>query len=193
MKKTDKKTDIKEETKEETKQEPSLEEDNKKLKEEVEKYKNEYYRAYADMQNLRKIVEKDHKEAIKYRAEGFVEDLLPILDGFHMALSANVKSDEMKAFLTGFEFIYRNLVTVLENNGVTELSPKVGDNFDPVTMQALETREDENYPENKVLEIKVKGYKLHDHLVRPSIVVVSGKKEEPETKEETEEHPTVDA
>lgn len=188
MKKTDKKTDIKEETK----QEPSLEEENAKLKEEVEKYKNEYYRAYADMQNLRKIVEKDHKEAIKYRAEGFVNDLLPILDGFHMALSANVKTDEMKAFLTGFEFIYRNLVTVLENNGVTELSPKIGDNFDPVTMQALETREDENYPENKVLEIKVKGYKLHDHLVRPSIVVVSGKKAEPETEEETE-HPEMDA
>ena len=167
--------------KQEEKVEETLEESEiTKLKKEVEHYKNEYYRAYADMQNLRKIVEKDHKEAIKYRAEGFVEDLLPILDGFHMALGAKVTTDEMKAFLTGFEFIYRNLVTVLENNGVSELSPKVGDMFDPVTMQALETKEDPDFKENQIIEVKVKGYKLHDHLVRPSIVVVCGKEKKEE-------------
>lgn len=157
-----------------------------KLKKEVDRYKNDYYRAYADMQNLRKFVEKDHREAIKYRAEGFVEELLPILDGFHMALNAKVTTDEMKAFLTGFEFIYRNLVTVLENNGVSELSPKVGDMFDPVTMQALETKEDPNYKENQIIEVKVKGYKLHDHLVRPSIVVVCGKVEQKEENKDPE-------
>jgi len=57
-----------------------------KLTADVEHWKNEYYRAYADMQNLRKIIEADHRQAIKYRAEGFVGELLPILDGFHLAL-----------------------------------------------------------------------------------------------------------
>ena len=88
-----------------------------KLNADLEHWKNEYYRAYADMQNLRKQVEKEHREAIRYRAVGFIENLLPILDGFHMALQAEVKSEEMKNFLIGFEFIYRNLLSVLENEG----------------------------------------------------------------------------
>ena len=163
-----------------------------KLTADVEHWKNEYYRAYADMQNLRKQIEKDHHEAIRYRAAGFIENLLPILDGFHMALQNEAKSEEMKNFLVGFQFIYRNLVTVLENEGVTEISPKVGDEFDPNTMQAIETVFNENAEPNKVLKVNVKGYKLHERLIRPSIVVVStNKKDEP--KQEENNSPEMDA
>ena len=163
-----------------------------KLNADLEHWKNEYYRAYADMQNLRKQVEKDHREAIRYRAAGFIENLLPILDGFHMALQAEATSVEMKNFLVGFEFIYRNLVTVLENEGVSEIAPKVGDGFDPNTMQAIETVYEEGCEPNKVLKVNVKGYKLHDRLIRPSIVVVStNKKDEP--KQEEENSPKMDA
>ena len=150
-----------------------------KLKADCEHWKNEYYRAYADMKNLRDSIEKDHREIIKYRAAGFVENLLPILDGFHMALSCETTSQEMKNFIIGFEFIYRNMVSVLENEGVSEVSPKVGDVFDPNTMSALETKFDEGKP-NRVLVVKANGYKLHDRLIRPAIVVVStDKKDEP--------------
>lgn len=152
-----------------------------KLSADLEHWKNEYYRAYADMQNLRKQVEKDHREAIRYRASGFVENLLPILDGFHMALQGEAKNEEMKNFLVGFEFIYRNLVSVLENEGVKEISPKIGDEFNPETMQAIEAVEGEGEP-NKVLKVNVKGYMLHERLIRPSIVVVStNKKEQPKS------------
>jgi len=150
-----------------------------KLKADCEHWKNEYYRAYADMKNLRDSIEKDHREIIKYRAAGFVENLLPILDGFHMALSCETISQEMKNFLIGFEFIYRNMVSVLENEGVSEVSPKAGDVFDPNSMSALETKFDEGKP-NRVLVVKANGYKLHDRLIRPAIVVVStDKKDEP--------------
>lgn len=157
-----------------------------KLNADLEHWKNEYYRAYADMQNLRKQVEKDHREAIRYRASGFVENLLPILDGFHMALQGEAKSEEMKNFLVGFEFIYRNLVSVLENEGVKEFCPKIGDEFDPNTMQAIETVETEDKP-NKVLKVNVKGYMLHERLIRPSIVVVSKNKEQEIKKPNKEE------
>ena len=180
----------KDEIKEEVVDEKKENEELLKAKTDCEHWKNEYYRAYADMQNLRKIVEKDHKEAIKYRAEGFVSDLLPILDGFHMALQHEASSKEMQNFLVGFEYIYHNLVTVLENNGVIELSPKVGDTFDPVTMQALEKRNDPDAKENTILEVKAKGYKLHEHLIRPSIVIVAGKEEEETNQEDV---PDVDA
>lgn len=145
-----------------------------KAKADAEHWKNEYYRAYADMQNLRKLVEKDHKEAMKYRTEGFIGDLIPILDSFHFALKVEPSSEEMKNFLIGFQFIYRNLVSVLENEGVSEIEPVVGKKYDPTIMQALETKESDG-EENIILEVKTKGYKLHDHLVRPAIVVVSKK------------------
>lgn len=165
-----------------------------KLTSDLEHWKNEYYRAYADMQNLRKQVEKDHHEAIRYRASGFIENLLPILDGFHMALQVEATSEEMKNFLVGFQFIYRNLVSVLENEGVKEIAPKVGDEFDPKTMQALETVYDEDAEPNKVTKVNVKGYMLHDRLIRPSIVVVTtNKKDEPKKEENSEESPEVDA
>jgi len=163
-----------------------------KLNADLEHWKNEYYRAYADMQNLRKQVEKEHREAIRYRSAGFIENLLPILDGFHMALQAEASSQEMKNFLVGFQFIYRNLVSVLENEGVTEISPKVGDDFDPETMQAIETQFDEKAEPNKVVKVNVKGYKLHERLIRPSIVVVSTNKKDEDKKEENNS-PKLDA
>lgn len=129
------------------------------------------------MQNLRKSIEKDHHEAIRYRAEGFISNLLPILDGFHMALQHEASSEEMKNFLTGFEYIYRNLVNVLEQEGVTEFAPKLGDEFDANYMQALETQFDEGKP-NKVLKVLTNGYKLHEHLVRPAMVIVSTNKKD---------------
>lgn len=143
------------------------------------------------MQNLRKKIEADHKEALKYRASGFVDNLLPILDGFHLALNAETSSQEMKNFLVGFEYIYRNMVSVLENEGVKEFNPQVGDEFDPNYMQAVETKVDEANP-NKVLKVVAKGYKLHDHLIRPAMVVVSIKEKIDEKKEENNA-PKVDA
>ncbi len=138
------------------------------------------------MQNLRKHIEADHKEAMRYRIEGFVGELLPILDAFHLALANDAKNEEMKNFLTGFTFIYKNLVSVLENEGVKEIEPKINDEFNPSTMQAIETKVDEQNP-NKVIKVVTKGYKLHERLVRPAMVVVSIK-EKVDDKNQTKEN-----
>lgn len=157
-----------------------------RLKSELRKWQNEYYKSYADIQNLRREIERDHKEALKYRAEGFVGELLPVLDGFYMALREDeAKTPEMKSYLTGFGYLYKNLVKVLRNEGVEEIEPAVGAEFDPARMEALETKVSEG-PENVVLEVLTKGYKLHDHLIRPAMVVVSRK--EGSGKETSEAH-----
>ena len=163
-----------------------------KLKEEIEKleadvnhWKNEYYRAYADTQNLRKSLEKDHQEAMKYRSEGFLDELLPILDSFYVVLKNEPEDPALKNYLIGFQFIYRNLVSVLENEGVKEISPNVGDKFDANTMNAVETEEKDG-EEGLITKVMTKGYKLHDRLVRPANVVVS-KHPEPQKEEIKEE------
>ena len=154
-----------------------LEEEKEKAKADAEHWKNEYFRAYADTQNLRKQLEKDHMSAMKYRAEGFIDELLPVLDSFYAVLKNEPTDPNLKNYLIGFQYIYRNLVSALESEGVTEIAPKVGDKFSPETMQAVDTKESEG-EENIVLDVQFKGYKLHDRLIRPANVTVSVKHKE---------------
>ncbi len=157
-----------------------------KLQADMEHWKNEYYKAYADMANLRKDIQKDHQEVIKYRVEGFVDELLPILDAFDIALSANVTSEEMKNYLQGFKYVYSQLINVLQNEGIQVIDPKIDEKFNVATMHAVETVEDDG-EENLVKKVNTKGYKLYDHLIRAAMVVTSKHKEvvnEEATKEE---------
>ena len=163
-----------------------LKEDVSRLEKEVEYWKNEYYRAYADTQNLRKSLEKDHQNAMKYRAEGFIDNLLPILDSFHVVLSKEPEDPNLRNYLVGFQFIYRNLVSVLENEGVNEIAPKVGDKFNASTMNAVEVEESDG-EEGLITKVITNGYKLHEHLIRPAMVIVSIKEKIDERKEETQE------
>jgi len=143
-----------------------------KLKFDVEHWKNEYYRAYADMANLRKTMEKDQSEANKYRIEGFVQNLLGVLDAFDMAFKNDATTEELKNYLTGFQYVHRQLIQVLTDEGILEISPKAGDKFDVYSMHAIEVVEDPG-EENVVKSVTLKGYKLYEHLIRPAMVVVT--------------------
>ena len=158
--------------KEDKKEERNVEEELLKAKSDAEHWKNEYYKAYADMANLRKQIEKDHRESLKYRIEGFAENLLSILDAFDMALKNKPTTTEMKNYLIGFEYVHNSLLSVLENEGIQILEPKIGDKFDENTMHAVETKESDG-EENLITEVRMKGYKLHDHLIRAAMVTVS--------------------
>lgn len=154
------------------------------LKAEKEHWKNEYFRAYADTQNLRKTLQKDHQEALKYRAEGFIDSLLPVLDSFFLALETKPSTPEVANYLVGFQYIYKNLVSSLENEGVKEIDPKVGDKFDSSTMNALESIEDEG-EENIVKKVFSRGYMLHNRIIRPASVLVSVHHKKEENNEES--------
>ena len=190
----EKKTDIPVEDPKEKKNKKieKLKEEVSRLEKEVEYWKNEYYRAFADTQNLRKSLEKDHQNAMKYRAEGFIDNLLPILDSFHVVLSKEPEDPNLRNYLVGFQFIYRNLVSVLENEGVNEIAPKVGDKFDASSMNAVEVEESDG-EEGLITKVITNGYKLHDRLVRPANVVVSKHPHEEEPKEEDNNEIKLDA
>ena len=175
------KEEIKEEEKQETKEtmkasyKKKLEkkdEEIEKAKADMEHWKNEYYKAYADMANLRKDIEKDHQEIKKYRIEGFVDNLVRILDAFDMALKNEKKNEETKNYLTGFKYVYSQLIDLIKSEGVEVIEPKIGDKFDETTMHAVETVEDDG-EENIVKVVSCKGYKLYNHLIRASMVVTT--------------------
>lgn len=161
-----------------------LEEELAKVKSEAEEWKNKYYMAYADTQNTKKLYEKEHMDLVKYRAAGFVENLMPALDSFHCALQIKVDDPKMQNFLTGFEYIYKNLLGALESEGVTKLEPKVNDKFDASFMHAIDSEESEQEP-NTIVKVLSVGYKLKDRIIRPAMVIVARKKVEQPQEEET--------
>ncbi len=159
------------------------EEETKKAKDDAEHWKNEYYKLYADMDNLRKDIKKDHNEAMKYRIEGFVSDLLQVLDSFEIALKNEPSNPETKNYLIGFNYVYTTLINILQNEGIEIISPSIDQKFDESVMQAVDHEEFDG-EENLVKKVNLKGYKLHSHLIRPAMVVVSKKKSEEVKKEE---------
>jgi molecular chaperone GrpE len=150
----------------------------------IEEWKNKYALAFADLDNQRKAQEKSFHEALKYRAEGFIEKLMPALDAFHLALGNKPKEEILKNYLLGFEYIYNQIKSAIESEGVTEVPIKVGDTFDAQTMHAVDTKDDEG-PENKVLAVFSKAYRLKDRLIRHAMVIVSKKKVDEQSVKET--------
>lgn len=138
---------------------------------ELAAWKDKAYRTAADCDNLRKSYEKDHENLLKYRAMGFVEKLLPALDSFHLSLMVKPDNPALANYVKGFEMIYRQILTSLEQEGVKQISPEKGAEFDPDIMQAIDVKEGEE--DNKVLQVYSNGYTLKDRLVRPAMVVVS--------------------
>lgn len=164
-----------------------FEEQIENLKKEVEMWKDKSYRLVADTDNLRKSYEKDHENLLKYRAMGFVERLLPVLDSFHISLMVKPNDPALSNYVKGFEMIYRQMKQALEQEGVSEISPKVGDDFDPDNMQAIDVKDGDE--DNKIIQIYQNGYILKDRLVRPAMVVVLRKptNNKDDDKKDTEE------
>ncbi len=158
-----------------------------KLTKEVATWKDKAYRTAADCDNLRKSYEKDHENLLKYRAMGFIEKLLPALDSFHLSLMVKPENPALANYVKGFEMIYRQILTSLEQEGVSQISPEVGVEFNADTMQAIDVKAGEE--DNKVLQVYSNGYMLKDRLIRPAMVAVSKK---PVQKDEIEENPTED-
>ena len=165
-----------------------------KLQEELQKavadkdhWKNEYYKAYADTQNLRKALEEESRNAIRYRAEGFLDSLLPALDSFHMALEMPAPTKEAQNYQIGFTYIYNQIVASLAAEGVSEITPKAGDAYDVNTVHAVDHVETTEVKEGCVARVTAKGYRLHDRLVRAAMVYIAKapvpKTEEPKSEE----------
>ncbi|MBE6142832.1 MAG: nucleotide exchange factor GrpE [Erysipelotrichaceae bacterium] len=173
---------VKEELEVENTKIQELEEQIAKLSEEVASWKNKYYEAYADMDNLRKKMEKDHQVMFKYRGQGFLEALLPVFDNFYYCFKFKPEDPTLLAYCKGFEMIYNQMVQALEAEGVKEIVPELNKKFDPSLMQAVDVEDGE--VDDLVVKVMNKGYMLKDRLIRPAMVVVS---KIPQKEEKSEE------
>ena len=139
---------------------------------EVNRLKNDYARAYADTENMKKRLEKDFEQRSKYRIQDFAREILPVLDNCERALAVKPKDTEDENYRKAFEMVHRQLRAALEKEGVSEIEAE-GQPFDPNWHQAMMSEKAEGVEPGMVLQVLQKGYKLKDRLLRAAMVKVS--------------------
>ena len=142
------------------------------LQSEVAKLKNDFARAYADTENMKKRLTKEADNAKKYRFKDSALELLPIVDNMAMALNVQTEDEALLNYVKGFEMIYKQFLSVLDKEGVKEIEAD-GKPFDHNTMQALMQEKQDGVESGIVLEVLQKGYMLKYRILRPALVKVS--------------------
>lgn len=147
-----------------------LEESIKILEAEKVALKNDYFKAYADAQNIKKRNQAEHENMKKYRIQSFAVDILPAIDNLERSIAA--MEDKESPLAKGIIMTYNQLLNSLKKEGVEEIDA-LNKHFDGNFHQALMAEVVEGVEANTVIEVLQKGYILKDRLLRPALVKVS--------------------
>ncbi len=147
---------------------------------EAAQYREEMLRARADLENARRRHERELEGARRYALEAFIQELLPVVDSLELGLAAvSEDNPELAKFREGSELTLKMLLNLLEKYGVTPVNP-VGEKFNPELHQAMSMQESGEAEPGTVLTVVQKGYRLHDRVVRPAMVIVAKAPEAPQ-------------
>jgi len=135
--------------------------------------KDQVLRTHAEMQNLRRRMERDVENAHKYALEKFVGELLPVVDNLERSIQAMADVDgDFKAVSDGIELTLKSFQDVLARFKVEAVDPG-GEAFNPDLHQAMSMLEVPDAKPNTVIDVFQKGYTLNGRLIRPAMVVVA--------------------
>ena len=176
--KAEKKESKKERKSKEQEKIEKLEEEIAKLKEDNAKLKNDYLKAYADSQNFQKRINDQAIKDRKYASQNVIGELINPIDMLVQIVNMPAPSPEIQNYVIGFQMITNQLTDILKNEGLAPIEAKVGVEFDPKTMQAVETSNLDDVDDNKVTKVMQPGYMYKDRILRPAMVVVNKKPKE---------------
>lgn len=140
--------------------------------EDLEQAKQRILRLQAEMDNVRKRTAREISEQRRYACLSLMRDLLPVLDNVQRAIEAADKTADATGLRDGFELVFQQLKTVLEQHHCTEIEA-LHRPFDPHQHEAIMQQPSTEYPPGTVLDVVQVGYQLHDRVVRPSQVIVA--------------------
>jgi molecular chaperone GrpE len=130
-------------------------------------------RAAAELENVRRRMERESAQLQKYALERILGELIGVNDSLELALKAVAgENEETRKHLEGVALTHKQFWQTLERYGVSAVDP-LGQPFNPELHEAVSTLESAEVAPNHVLSVMQKGYKLHDRLLRPAMVVVS--------------------
>ena len=143
-----------------------------KLEEKIAELEDARMRQLAEFENFRKRSEKEKSQMYDMGASAILEKILPVIDNFERGLAAVPEEDKNNGFVEGMDKIYKQMMTVLTEVGVTPIEA-AGQEFDPNLHNAVMHVEDEELGENVVAEELQKGYKYKENVIRHSMVKVA--------------------
>lgn len=165
-----------EETEQGDKKERKFRKDKKEKKDkkdlQIEELTDKVKRQMAEFDNFRKRTEKEKSQMFETGARNIIEKILPVVDNFERGLAAVPEEEKENPFIDGMEKIYKQMMTVLEEAGVSVIETE-GKEFDPNLHNAVMHIDDENFGENIIAEEFQKGYMYRDSVVRHSMVKVA--------------------
>ena len=144
-----------------------------RAEEELAKHREAMLRMQAEMDNLRKRLMRDLDRSRKLALEAIMKDLLQVWDSLERGLEAGGEAT-VEALKEGQQLTLKVLEKVMQDHDLEIIDP-AGQPFDPEFHEAMTVLPSAEVNENTVLEVLQKGFKLHDRLIRPAMVVVSRK------------------
>ena len=143
---------------------------------ETQEIREKMLRLQADFENIRKRLDREKIEFIKYSNEQIIKDLIPFVDDFQRAFAAADKTKDFNVLHRGVEMILTHLLALLKDKGLSAMDT-IGKPFNPAYHEAMLQVETDEYPENAVVEELQKGYLLNDRVIRTAKVKVAKAKE----------------
>ena len=171
--------EVQEPTAEALANEVSTEEDEEltRLKEENQKLKEDFLRAYADAENTKKRCAQEIEKNNKYAISSFAKSLLGVADNLDRALKSipEDKKDDcehLKNLLAGVEMTQHELTKVFEKFGIKKMEI-IGTKFDPNFHQVIQEIEDKEKANGTIINELQSGYMINDRILREAMVIVS--------------------
>ncbi len=160
------------------KQIENLKEDGRQLKdleEKTKKYLNSLVRARADFENYKKSVQRDKEQYNTILKERIMKKLIDHYEDLLRAQQIMEINNSDESIRNGFKMIVRNFQKMLEDEGLIPMNCK-GEKFDPYKHESVMVEENDDLPENTIIEVIDKGYYLNNKVLKPARVKVSKKK-----------------
>ena len=155
--------------------EPTLEEKAADAESKYNEMQDRYLRLNAEFDNYKKRMMRENSDRLKYFNMELIKELLPSVDNLERAIShAGDENSDLENMIEGLQMVYKGMQEAFGKFGVSEIE-SIGKEFDPNCHQAVGMIESQEVPENHVAEECLKGYYLHDRIIRPTMVRVSGK------------------
>ena len=146
-----------------------------KLRIRAQKMEDRFLRVNAEFENYKKRMIRESSDRLKYFHLDLIKELLPSLDNLDRAIShAKSENNDVDSMIEGLEMVNKMTHEVFEKFGVSRVDT-IGEIFDPNFHQAVGVVESDSVPENHIVEECLGGYLLHDRIIRPAMVRVSGK------------------
>ena len=143
-----------------------------KKDEQIAELKDRLMRQMAEFDNYRKRTDKEKKANYELGESEFLLKLLPVVDNFERGFEALEDEDREDAFAKGMDMIYKQLMKLLEDEGVTPIDA-AGKPFDPMLHNAVMQQPSETVESGTVIQEFQKGYMFKDRVLRHSMVIVA--------------------